>query len=219
MSDEFNRGNIICDIRTKDGAGLHPSDLDDIYKLLRQWAIRAINNNEININRQNAATVSGNNNNNQNNHLPVVQVDHYAQLFELMDNHHNNNNVNNLPHVDEAAANVDNNIFVNQYVDAEILMYRNVPKMPRLIRDNTGAIVIYNPLLWWSQNESKFPVIAHIARKVLCVPATSAPVERLFSHAGLTIANDRARLLPDMAEDLVFLHDAWELVDELILEL
>ena len=59
--------------------------------------------------------------------------------------------------------------------------------------------------------------MAHIARKVLCVPATSAPVERLFSHAGLTIANDRARLLvPDMAEDLVFLHDAWELMDELL---
>ena len=92
--------------------------------------------------------------------------------------------------------------------------------MPRLIRDHiTGDTIIYNPLLWWSQNESKFPVMAHIARKVLCVPATSAPVERLFSHAGLTIANDRASLLPDMAEDLVFLHDSWDLMDELLLDI
>ena len=48
-----------------------------------------------------------------------------------------------------------------------------------------------------------------MAKKILCIPATSAPVERLFSTAGITIASDRTRLLPENAEDLVFLHDSW----------
>jgi hypothetical protein len=30
----------------------------------------------------------------------------------------------------------------------------------------------------------------------------------------MAIANDRARMLPDMAEDLVFLHDSWDLFKE-----
>jgi len=41
----------------------------------------------------------------------------------------------------------------------------------------------------------------------LSIQATSAPSKRLFSTAGLTIAKDRARLTPDNAEMLVFLHD------------
>ena len=52
--------------------------------------------------------------------------------------------------------------------------------------------------------------------KILCIPATSAPVERLFSTAGLTIANDRARLLPDLAEDIIFLHDVWPVIDKFV---
>ncbi len=44
--------------------------------------------------------------------------------------------------------------------------------------------------------------------RLLCIPATSAPSERVFSVAGLTIAKDRARLASDTANDLIFLHDA-----------
>ena len=43
---------------------------------------------------------------------------------------------------------------------------------------------------------------------VLCIPATSAPSERLFSTADLTIAKDRARLASDTTNELIFLHDA-----------
>ena len=35
------------------------------------------------------------------------------------------------------------------------------------------------------------------------------PSERLFSAAGLTIENGRARLLPENAELLVFMHENW----------
>jgi hypothetical protein len=44
--------------------------------------------------------------------------------------------------------------------------------------------------------------------KLLSIPATSAPSERVFSTDGLTIAKDRARLEPERANQLVFLHDS-----------
>ena len=56
------------------------------------------------------------------------------------------------------------------------------------------------------------PILSLLARRILCIPATSAPSERLFSVAGLTIANDRAGLLPDNAADLIFLRGAWGLL-------
>ena len=62
-------------------------------------------------------------------------------------------------------------------------------------------------LLWWRLNQTRFPRLACLAEKYLAIQATSAPSERLFSAAGLTIAKDRASLLPDNAAMLIFLHD------------
>ncbi|CAM4658701.1 unnamed protein product [Leuciscus chuanchicus] len=38
-----------------------------------------------------------------------------------------------------------------------------------------------NPLEWWRQHEAYFPRVASLAKKYLCIPATSAPSERAFS--------------------------------------
>jgi len=101
-------------------------------------------------------------------------------------------------------------LHAEQIIKAEILLYKECQCLKRVSHDGR----INNPLLWWKHNSKRFPTLAKLAKKILCIPATSAPVERLFSHAGLTIANDRARMLPDMAEDLVFLHDSWDLFKE-----
>ena len=53
---------------------------------------------------------------------------------------------------------------------------------------------------------------------MLSIPATSAPSERLFSDAGVTIAKDRACLLPDVTGLNIFLQDAWEFHEKYIQE-
>ncbi len=50
--------------------------------------------------------------------------------------------------------------------------------------------------------------MATIAMRVLAIPATSAPSERVFSTTGITIAKERSRLDPHNAAELIFLHDA-----------
>ncbi len=41
-----------------------------------------------------------------------------------------------------------------------------------------------NCLLFWGMNKEKMPSLFQIAMRVLAVPASSAPVERVFSHGG-----------------------------------
>jgi hypothetical protein len=54
-----------------------------------------------------------------------------------------------------------------------------------------------------------------LARKYLCIPATSAPSERVFTDAGLTISNKRASLHTQNAANLIFLHDSLPFVKEM----
>ena len=65
-----------------------------------------------------------------------------------------------------------------------------------------------DPLQWWKKWGSKFPNLAQLARRYLAMPATSAPVERLFSVAGLVATAKRSRLAPSTVSLLVFLHEA-----------
>ena len=65
-----------------------------------------------------------------------------------------------------------------------------------------------NPLDWWKKWGSKFPNLAQLARRYLAMPATSAPVERLFSVAGLVATAKRNRLDPETVSLLVFVHEA-----------
>jgi hAT family C-terminal dimerisation region len=74
---------------------------------------------------------------------------------------------------------------------------------------------IYNdPLKWWKDHNNRFPLLAELARRLLCIPATSAPSERIVSYAGLTISKKRAALSGDNAAMLVFLRETWTVVED-----
>ncbi|XP_048037844.1 E3 SUMO-protein ligase ZBED1-like [Megalobrama amblycephala] len=62
-----------------------------------------------------------------------------------------------------------------------------------------------NPLQWWKDHEEMFPNLKNVAKKYLCVPATSSPSERVFSTSGNIVTCHRASLKPDAVDRLVFL--------------
>ena len=76
-----------------------------------------------------------------------------------------------------------------------------------------GGDAVTNPLQWWKDHAPSFPHVAVLARRYLCIPATSAPSERLFSTAGLTITKARNGLRDDNASAIIFLHKTWPAVD------
>ena len=51
-----------------------------------------------------------------------------------------------------------------------------------------------DPVMFWLQNESQYPLLSPIAIDLLCIPASSAPVERTFSVATESTIGKRNRL-------------------------
>ena len=70
-----------------------------------------------------------------------------------------------------------------------------------------------NPLIWWKNHDTQYPVLSKLAKQFLGVPATSAPSERIFSAAGNTITKKRNRLKPDISSVLVFLQQSWNYME------
>ena len=62
-----------------------------------------------------------------------------------------------------------------------------------------------NLLKWWKIHATDFPVISKLARKYLCICASSSPSERVFSLSGHIVSKKRNSLKPDEVNMLVFL--------------
>ncbi|CAM4502813.1 unnamed protein product [Leuciscus chuanchicus] len=93
---------------------------------------------------------------------------------------------------------------LSQIVEDEVASYR--------LADSIG--VDADPFMWWKTNECKFPHVAKAAKRLLCVPGTSFPSERIFSTAGDIVSANRSRLAPDSVDRLIFLHKNLSIVDE-----
>jgi hypothetical protein len=121
----------------------------------------------------------------------------FAELNEMAmaEQAENNNN--------EQDNNNDYQGDILNVVDAELLLYKREQHLP--LRKADGSF--NNPLDWWHLKQQQYPLMASIALKVLAIPATSAPSERVFSVAGITIAKERSRLDAANAGELIFLHD------------
>ena len=76
--------------------------------------------------------------------------------------------------------NVEKNVVTS--AEAEVLAYKQEDSAEK------------HPLNYWRINEVRFPRLAHLARNYLAIPASSAPVERLFSRAGNNQTLKRTRL-------------------------
>lgn len=61
-----------------------------------------------------------------------------------------------------------------------------------------------DPIEYWS-SQSQFPsAFADFAKKILCIPATSVPSERIFSKTGQVISERRSNLKPKYVNILIF---------------
>ena len=60
-----------------------------------------------------------------------------------------------------------------------------------------------NCLEWWSKNSHTYPNLAKLAKRFLCVPATSVPAEQVFSVAGEIVNTKRASLKAENVDLLI----------------
>uniref|UniRef100_A0A4W5K373 HAT C-terminal dimerisation domain-containing protein n=1 Tax=Hucho hucho TaxID=62062 RepID=A0A4W5K373_9TELE len=61
-----------------------------------------------------------------------------------------------------------------------------------------------NALLFWAMNRKALPSLSRVAIRVLAVPASSASVERVFSHGGIILRPHRAQMTDRLLSNLVF---------------
>lgn len=65
-----------------------------------------------------------------------------------------------------------------------------------------------NPLDFWKEQENVLPNLSKLAKKIFCVPASSAAVERAFSSAGVIITQRRSNISPAIVNDIILVRSA-----------
>ena len=90
--------------------------------------------------------------------------------------------------------------------------FMNTSFKPQAPQDNTQEVQnlsdtteLENALQFWKVKEKEFATLSCLVKKIFSVPATSAPIERVFSQSGKILAALRSRLKPKNLETLVFL--------------
>jgi hypothetical protein len=128
--------------------------------------------------------------------------DELNDLYQAEQQRRNNNNHHHHWNVQQHFEAVAERVI--DAAIAELTLYRDEPSLP--LQNSDGSFSC--PLRWWKNNKGKYKMISNLALCVLCIPATSAPSKWFFVVAGLRIAKDCARLAPQTANKLIFLHDA-----------
>ena len=100
---------------------------------------------------------------------------------------------------DMAATNPKQHMTARGELDA----YLNAPRLNFTDKNEEYS----NPLEWWEKYKLVFPRVYGLARIYLAIPATSAPVERVFSVAGNTISKNRCAMDPETSRCLVFIKE------------
>lgn len=90
-------------------------------------------------------------------------------------------------------------------VEAELNAFWRMSVIPMTTKVENDRETRTNPLLWWKANCLTFPHLSKQIFKYLCGLPSSVYSERLFSQAGRLYEDDRNRLLPEVADKLLFL--------------
>ena len=80
-------------------------------------------------------------------------------------------------------------------------------EISRYLASKPTPAQVDNPILFWKTNHQNFPLLSKLARKYLCVSASSVPVECMFSITGLILNGKRSQLAPYKQNYLTFVHD------------
>ena len=65
-------------------------------------------------------------------------------------------------------------------------------------------------LAFWKKQATNLPLLSWLARRILSIPASSAPSERVFSEGGRVVTSSRTLLNPETAEDLIWIHQNYD---------
>ena len=85
--------------------------------------------------------------------------------------------------------------------DSEIQRYQNYSVVPGSCKTILG---------WWKEHAQEFPQLAHIAKTILCIMATSAPSKRSFSVAGHVVLERCPCLSGSSVSDILLINSASE---------
>jgi hypothetical protein len=80
---------------------------------------------------------------------------------------------------EEDEAVLSENVPLTLIVEDELKRFKSFRGIPLISQDSTFSC----PLLWWKKNHKSYPNVWELAQRVLSIPATSAPSERVFSAA------------------------------------
>jgi hypothetical protein len=70
-----------------------------------------------------------------------------------------------------------------------------------------------DPLEHWKEHKLQFPNLHKLSQKILCIPASSVPSERIFSATDLVLTQQRNRLKSKHVEKLIFVKQNKWLID------
>ena len=94
--------------------------------------------------------------------------------------------------------------------ETELDSYHREPACPFF----QGSTTVSDPFEWWKEHGSRYPRMAKLARRFLCVTAISVPSERVFSKSGWIVNNRRSCLSDKNVSTLTLIACNFSLLDE-----
>lgn len=139
-------------------------------------------------------------------HAEIKETDvNIASVAVRSSNSSTSSNMSTLA-VKHSLSQINNSSMIEQECQAYISTAH-----PNHVRDD-------EVLQYWNQRRVQFPWLSALAAKLLCIPATSTPSERVFNVAGLTISARRTKLHPKNVDKIIFIHDNYQLCKTSLLD-